>query len=72
MNHFQKAINGVVWSTLQNWGGRLIDLAIFVALARLIAPESFGIIALAGIFIAFMEIFLGPWLRTGNSAKKDY
>lgn len=54
----QKAISGVVWSTVQNWGGQFGSLLVFFILARLLAPEDFGLIALANVFLAFMSLFL--------------
>lgn len=54
----EKAIKGVVWSGVQNWGSSLISSAVFVVLARLLQPEVFGLVALALAFAGFMEIFL--------------
>lgn len=54
----QKAVNGVVWSVIQKWGREAISLLILVALARLLEPEAFGLIALATVFTTFVEIFL--------------
>jgi PST family polysaccharide transporter len=53
-----KAARGVLWSLLEYGGGEGISLLVFLALARLLAPESFGIIALAGVFVAFVQVFL--------------
>ena len=58
MNLRAKAINGVVWSATQTWGVRLISFAVMIALARLVAPEAFGLVAYASVFIAFAQIFV--------------
>ncbi len=54
----QKAIQGVVWSVIQNWGSQAGSLIVFLILARLLTPEAFGLIGLANVFLAFMNIFL--------------
>ena len=53
-----KAARGVLWSLLEYGGGEGISFLVFLLLARLLAPESFGIVALAGVFIAFVQVFL--------------
>ncbi len=58
MNLREKAINGVVWSATQTWGVRVISFVVMVALARLVAPEAFGLVAYASVFIAFAQIFV--------------
>ena len=54
----QKAFKGLVWSVIQNSGSQAFSLIIFLLLARLLTPETFGLIALANVFLAFMQIFL--------------
>ncbi len=58
MNLREKAINGVMWSATQTWGVRLISFVVMVALARLVAPEAFGLVAYATVFISFAQIFV--------------
>ncbi|MGF1519488.1 MAG: MOP flippase family protein [Nodosilinea sp.] len=54
----QKAVKGVVWTAAQNWGTQAVSLVIFFVLARLLGPADFGLVALANVFLAFMQIFL--------------
>ncbi|MEA5518556.1 lipopolysaccharide biosynthesis protein [Limnoraphis robusta] len=54
----QKAIQGVIWSVIQNWGSQAGSLIVFLILARLLTPQAFGLIGLANVFLAFMQIFL--------------
>lgn len=54
----EQAASGVFWSAIQKWAGRVISLGVFLLLARLLNPQAFGLVALAGVFVAFMEIFL--------------
>ena len=64
MNLRQKAVRGVVWSVIQSWGSRVVSLVVFFLLARLLKPEAFGLVALAGVFVAFMEVFVDQGFST--------
>lgn len=52
------ATKGVVWSAVQTLGSRLLTVATFVILARLLDPRSFGLVAFASVAIAFLTIFV--------------
>jgi O-antigen/teichoic acid export membrane protein len=53
-----KAARGVLWSLVEYGGGEGISFLVFLVLARLVAPESFGVVALAGVFIMLVQVFL--------------
>lgn len=57
MNLRQKAAKGVAWSAIENWGNQAIYFVLFFVLARLLPPEAFGLVSLAGVFISFMMVF---------------
>jgi O-antigen/teichoic acid export membrane protein len=54
----QKSITSIIWSIAQSWGSQCISLVVFSILARLLNPESFGLIAIAAIFVGFVNLFL--------------
>ena len=54
----QEAVKGVVWSAAQKWGVRIISFLVMLILARLVLPESFGLVAYATVFTAFAQIFV--------------
>jgi O-antigen/teichoic acid export membrane protein len=54
----QKVAEGVFWSAIANWGGQFVSFCIFLVLSRLLEPEVFGLVALAYVFLALMEIVL--------------
>jgi PST family polysaccharide transporter len=58
MNLRQQAAKGIVWSAIQKIGNQGVSFVVFFCLARLLAPEAFGLIALASVFLAFVQIFL--------------
>ncbi|MDK9703215.1 MAG: lipopolysaccharide biosynthesis protein [Sulfuritalea sp.] len=45
------------WSFLSELTGRIVPPLVFVILARLLAPEDFGVVAAATMVIAFSQIF---------------
>lgn len=57
MNLRQKAAKGVAWSAIENLGTQAIYFVVFLVLARLLQPEAFGLVSLAGVFISFMMVF---------------
>ena len=58
MNIKQKTIQGIFWSGIQNWGSQAGSFIVFLVLARLLTPDAFGLVALANVFINFMQKFL--------------
>lgn len=52
----KKAVQGVVWSGIQNWGANLSSVAVFLVLTRLLAASDFGLIAWANVFIAVLTV----------------
>jgi O-antigen/teichoic acid export membrane protein len=54
----EKAVKGVAWTSAANWGCQLLTFCFFTALARLLNPQTFGLIALASVYIAFIQIFV--------------
>lgn len=58
----EKAVKGVAWSAAQRWGNQAISFVVFFVLARLLQPEAFGLVAMAAVFTAFIQIFLDQGL----------
>jgi len=58
MNLKEKVIKGVMWSATEKWGQQAISFVVFLFLARLLAPEDFGLVALASIYIELIGVFL--------------
>ncbi|MEQ9486246.1 MOP flippase family protein [Coleofasciculus sp. F4-SAH-05] len=71
MNLRQKAVKGVVWSAIQGWGTQAIAFIVFFVLARLLEPEAFGLVALAGVFLAFIQIFIDQGLSTAIVQRQE-
>ena len=52
----QRLLSGSLWMIAMRWSMRLIGLVSLIVLARLLAPDDFGIIAMAMIFVGLLEI----------------
>ena len=52
------AKKGIIWSAVNTWTNNILSLAVVTLLARLVAPNEFGVVALAGIYIAFGQVFI--------------
>lgn len=52
-----RAVSGVLWSALQRGTVRASTLLTFVVLGRLLAPEDFGLVALATALVALVNVF---------------
>ena len=61
----QTASRGVKWTALANIGRRVISFGTNVVMARILAPEDFGLVAMAALVVAFMELFRD--LGTGSA-----
>ena len=46
---------GVAWMAVGNWVEQAVNLAVFVALARLLGAEDFGLVAMAVTFVILAE-----------------
>ena len=66
-----KVISGVFWKFAERIGAQGVSLIVSIILARLIAPEEYGIIALTTIFIAISNVFVESGLGTALIQKKD-
>jgi PST family polysaccharide transporter len=52
------AKKGIIWSAVNSWTNNVLTLAVVTLLARLVSPTEFGVVALAGIYIAFGQVFI--------------
>lgn len=56
MTFRQEVSTAAAWGLAQKWGHHGLRLLVFVLLARLLGPESFGLVALASVFILLGEL----------------
>ena len=51
-------LGGMIWKTLEQYCVLGIQFVLQIVLARLIAPESYGVIAIASVFITISAVFI--------------
>ena len=60
-----------IWRFLERCGAQVMNLVISIVLARLIAPEVYGTIALVTVFITIMQVFVDSGLGVALIQKKE-
>lgn len=73
----EKTLNGMIWTFIQKVSTQAISFVISVILARILSPDDYGVVALAGMLLILMSIFsdggIGPALIQKKDAdEKDY
>lgn len=67
----QKAARAIGWAGIEGWGRQLLSFLLYAGLARLVGPESFGVVALASIYLAFVQIFVNQGFNTAVIQRKE-
>ncbi|MCF8299060.1 MAG: MOP flippase family protein [Saprospiraceae bacterium] len=67
----QKTISGLLWSFLDRLAGQSITFIVGIILARLLAPEEFGLIGMILVFIAIADSFINSGFSQALIRKKD-
>ena len=52
-----KVIGGVAWTFAERFSAQLVSFVVSIILARLIAPEAFGVIAIVFVFTSVLDTF---------------
>ncbi|MCW4469562.1 lipopolysaccharide biosynthesis protein [Flavobacterium sp. MFBS3-15] len=66
-----KAKNALAWDLAGSFLRQAVSLGITILLARLLAPEQFGIIGMSLIFITVTQVFIDVGFTDGLIQKKD-
>lgn len=67
----QKAINGITWSSIDQFASQGITFIVGIVLARLLSPREFGLIGMITIFIAVSESFINSGFSSALIRKKN-
>lgn len=72
-----KALSGMLWTTIQQFGTQGIGFFVSMILARLLAPEIFGLIGMLNIFMGIGTTLINGGLaqsliRTENPDEEDF
>jgi O-antigen/teichoic acid export membrane protein len=66
-----EALRGVPWTLLTYAATRVVTLATTLVLARLLAPEDFGLFAMAVLGMELLSVFSGLWLGAALIVRPD-
>ncbi|SDT33925.1 lipopolysaccharide biosynthesis protein [Microterricola viridarii] len=66
-----KATHSIGWIILERWTSRLLALVVIAVLTRLISPEDFGLVAMATVVIALLQVFVEAGFVTVLVQKKE-
>ena len=66
-----KTLSGLFWESAQKWLNQGLSFLVTIILARLLLPEDYGAVALAGMFIVLMGVFIDGGLGMSLIQKKD-
>lgn len=72
-NQYTKSniLTSLFWKLLERGGTQGIQFIIQIVLARLLAPEQFGTIAIVMVFIHLAQVFVQSGFNTALIQKKD-
>jgi len=60
-----------IWKYLERSGSQVISFIVSIVLARLLAPDDFGLLALVMVFIALSDVFVQSGLKSALVQKKE-
>ena len=64
-------LSNLIWRFAERCGAQGVSFIVSVILARLLEPESYGVIAIVTIFITIMNVFVDSGLGNALIQKKD-
>lgn len=71
MSANKKVINNLIWRFSERILAQLVTFIVSIVLARLIAPEEYGAIAMVTVFITFANVFVTGGFGNALIQKKD-
>lgn len=66
-----KTVSGLFWRFMERCGAQGVNLIVQIVLARLLAPELYGTIAIVTVFTAILQIFVDSGMGNALIQKKD-
>ena len=64
-------VSNFIWRFAERCGAQLVSFVVSIVLARILAPEDYGMIALVTVFTAILQVFVDSGLGTALIQKKD-
>ena len=67
----QRTLSGLFWNLVERVGLRIVQFLPTILLARLLAPEEFGLVGMLALFIALAQAFLDSGFGAALIQKRD-
>ena len=67
----RKILGGLFWSYAERIGAQMVSMLVTIVLARLIAPEEYGVISLVTVFISLANTFVSDGFGNALVQKKN-
>jgi PST family polysaccharide transporter len=67
----EKLLRGVAWTSIANLGGQFLSFVVYIGLARMLNPRAFGLVSIAAIYIAFIQVFVTQGFSSAIIQRKD-
>lgn len=67
----ERTTSGLLWRFLERCGAQGVNLIVQIVLARLLAPELYGTIAIVTVFTAILQIFVDSGMGNALIQKKN-
>lgn len=67
----KKIVNGFIWRVLERFGAHGITFIVSLILARLLDPNTYGLVALVTVITSILQVFVESGLGTALIQKKD-
>lgn len=71
MNVQTSTLTNFFWRFAERCGAQIVSFIVSIVLARLLAPEDYGVIALVTVFTSILQVFVDSGLGTALIQKKD-
>ena len=65
-----KVVSSFIWRFLERCGSQGVNFVVSIVLARKLGPEAYGVITLANVFIAILQVFIEKGFGTALVQKK--
>jgi PST family polysaccharide transporter len=66
-----QVVHGLKWQAITIIGQRLLSFLVFTALARLLEPSAFGLVALVGVYLTFVSMVADQGMGTALIQRQD-
>ena len=71
MKQNKNVISNLIWRFAERCGAQLVTFIVSVVLARILAPEDYGQIALITVFTTIMQVFVDRLLQIRSALSKN-